>query len=163
MNHAEMEPSGMPPMDNALELAMTEIRNDTVDPAVVKAAAQRVWARLSAAQAPEHLRTCDDFQALFPDHRARRLSEARAALVQDHLHTCVACRKAYEGRVTVMPAPAVRRSNPPLRWAVAAAVVLTAGAGITVTRPSYTLRHATHVCRWSCTSARRASESRPAR
>ena len=137
MNHAEMESSGMPPMDDALELAMTEIRNDTVDPAVVKAAAQRVWARLSAAQAPEHLRTCDDFQALFPDHRARRLSEARAALVQDHLHTCVACRKAYEGRVTVMPAPAVRRSNPPLRWAVAAAVVLTAGAAVWFTVGQY--------------------------
>jgi ferric-dicitrate binding protein FerR (iron transport regulator) len=117
-------------MDNGLELAMTEIRNDTADAAVVEAAAQRVWARLSAAQAPEHIRTCADFQSLLADYRARRLSEARAALVQDHLHTCVACRKVYEGRVTVMPAPSVRRSNSQVRWAVAAAVVLTAGAAV---------------------------------
>jgi FecR protein/Putative zinc-finger len=131
MNHAEMEPAGMPPMDNALELAMTEIRNDTVDPAIVEAAAGRVWARLAAAHAPEHIRTCADFQALLPDYRGGRLSEARAALVQDHLHTCVACRKVYEGRVTVMPAPAAaRRSHPQVRWAVAAAVVLTAGAAV---------------------------------
>ena len=138
MNHAEMEPSGMPPMDDALELAMTEIRNDTVDPAVVEAAAQRVWARLAAAHAPEHIRTCADFQALLPDYRTRKLSDARAALVQDHLHTCVACRKVYEGRVTVMPAPmAARRSNPQVRWAVAAAVVLTAGAAVWFTIGQY--------------------------
>jgi ferric-dicitrate binding protein FerR (iron transport regulator) len=124
-------------MDDALELAMTEIRNDTVDPAVVEAAAQRVWERLAATHAPEHIRTCADFQALLPDYRSRQLSEARRALVQDHLHTCVACRKVYEGRVTVMPAPAVRRSNPQVRWAVAAAVVLTAGAAVWFTVGQY--------------------------
>jgi hypothetical protein len=119
-------------MDEALEFAMTEIRNDTVDPAVVEAAAQRVWTRLAAAHAPEHIRTCGDFQALLPDYRGGRLSEARAALVQDHLHTCVACRKVYEGRVTVMPAPVAQAHS--LRgkyyWAAAAAVVLTAGAAV---------------------------------
>lgn len=130
MNHADMEPAGTPPMDSALEQAMTEIRNDTVDPATVEAAAERVWARLAAAHAPEHLRTCADFQALFADYRAHRLSDARRALVEDHLHTCVVCRKVYEGRVTVMPAPAARRTYPQVRWAVAAAVVLTAGVAV---------------------------------
>jgi hypothetical protein len=121
-------------MDDALEVAMTEIRNSTVDDATVEAAAARVWVRLAAAHAPEHIRTCADFQALFADYRSGSLSDARRALVQDHLHSCVACRKVYEGRVTVMPAPAVRQSRPQLRaqirWAVAAAVVLTAGGAL---------------------------------
>jgi ferric-dicitrate binding protein FerR (iron transport regulator) len=126
-------------MDDALELAMTEIRNDTVDTDVVEAAAQRVWARLSAVRAPEHIRTCADFQALLPEYRARRLSEARAALVQDHLHTCVACRKVYEGRVTVMPAPVAQAPGMRGRqyWAIAAAVVLTAGVAVWFTVGQY--------------------------
>jgi hypothetical protein len=134
MNHAEFEPSNTPSADNRLEQALMEIRNDNVDEAVMEAAAARVWARLAAtpsASAPEHLRTCADFQALIPDYRAHRLSEARAALVQDHLHTCVACRRVDEGRVVAMPAPApVRRAAPQWRWAAAAVVVLAAGATV---------------------------------
>ena len=42
MNHAEYNP-----MDPALEQAMTEIRDDSVDPAVIEAAAARVWAALA--------------------------------------------------------------------------------------------------------------------
>jgi ferric-dicitrate binding protein FerR (iron transport regulator) len=124
MNHAEFEP-----MDPRLEQAMTEIRNDDVDPAVVKAAADRVWARLAAAQKGEHIRGCADFQALIPEYRAGRLPEARATLLKDHLHECVDCRRVYEGRVLAMPAPAAqaRRSAPVFRWAAAAAVVLGVG------------------------------------
>ena len=87
----------------ALEQAMAEIRDDAVDPAVVEAAAARVWARLAqAAQAGpvEHIRSCGDFQALIPEYRAGRLTDARAMLIKDHLHECVACRRVYEGRVT---------------------------------------------------------------
>jgi hypothetical protein len=121
MTHAEFEP-----MDPRLEQAMTEIRKDEVDPAVVQAAADRVWARLAAAQHGEPIRGCADFQALIPDFKAGRLPEAKTTLVRDHLHECVACRRVYEGRVVTMPSPAMqaRRSAPVYRWAAAAVVVL---------------------------------------
>ena len=128
MNHAEFKP-----MDPALEQAVTEIRDDAVDAAVIEAAAARVWARLSAAakQAADHIRGCADFQALIPEYRAGRLPEARATLLKDHLHECVACRQVYEGRVVAMPrsAPA-RRVNYSVRWAAAAAVVAAAGLSV---------------------------------
>ena len=77
-----------PHMDPALEQAVSEIRGEEIPEAVVEAAGHRVWARLSkmAVEPPEHIRTCADFQALLPDFRAGRLPEARALLVQDHLH-----------------------------------------------------------------------------
>ena len=117
-------------MDPALEQAMTEIRDDAVDPAVIEAAAARVWANLAAhCHAPLH--TCGDFQALIGEFKAGRLPEARAILVKDHLHECVACRRVYEGRVVSMPAPAAsRRVNYTARWAVAATVVAAAGLSV---------------------------------
>jgi hypothetical protein len=42
----------------------------------------------------------------------------------------VACRKVYEGKVVTMPAPAARRFAFPVRWAVAAVVVLGAGTAV---------------------------------
>ena len=121
-------------MDPDLERAVTEIREEAIDPAVVEAAAARVWARLAEAAhpAPEHIRDCAGFQALFPEYRAGRLSEARTLLVKDHLHACVACRRAFEGKVVELAAPpAVRRPIPIYaRWAVAAAVLAAAGVGV---------------------------------
>ena len=105
MNHVEFKP-----IDPRLEQAVTEIRNDSVDPAVIEAAAARVWERLAAASRQrDHIRGCADFQALIPEYRAGRLPEARATLLKDHLHECVACRQVYEGRVVAMPAPAQPR------------------------------------------------------
>ena len=124
------------PMDPALEQAVAEIRDEPVDTAVVEAAAARVWARLSEAAAAEHgpsavIRNCADFQALIPDFRAGRLAPARATLLQDHLHQCVACRHVYEGKVVAMPAPPVaRRANYTARWALAATVLLVAGTTV---------------------------------
>ena len=123
-----------PVMDPALEQAMMEIRDDSVDPAVIEAAAARVWANLAAqcqteAHAPLH--SCADFQALIPEFKAGQLSTARALLVKDHLHECVACRRVYEGRVVAMPAPAApRKVNYTARWAVAATVVAAAGLSV---------------------------------
>lgn len=119
-------------MDPALERAVAEIRDDEVPDALVDAAAGRVWARLSQAPVSpaDHIRSCADFQSLIPDFRAGRLPQARALLLQDHLHECVACRRAFEGRVVAMPPAADRplpRPNYSARWAVAAAVVLTGG------------------------------------
>ena len=121
--------------DPMLEQAVSEIRNDAVDPAVMEAAAARVWARLAeaAAQKPvEHIRSCADFQALIPEYRAGKLAPARALLLKDHLHECVACRRIFEGRVAPAPTPIVMtraRRMQPVRWVVAAAAVI-AAAGI---------------------------------
>jgi hypothetical protein len=118
--------------NTALEQAVSEIRDETIDDAVVEAAAARVWARL--AEAPEHhIRGCADFQSLIPEYRAGHLTEARALLLQDHLHQCVACRHVFEGKVVTFPATrAARRTVHTVRWAVAAVVVAAAGLSIWV-------------------------------
>ena len=93
-------------MNQELDQAVSDIRNQPVDDAVVEAAAARVWARISAAPeaqaaAPatvprhDHISNCAAFQSLIPDFRAGRLSGARATLLQDHLHECVTCRRVY--------------------------------------------------------------------
>src|SRR5262249_55095908 len=77
------------------------------------------------------IRNCADFQALIPELRGGRLPEARAMLLRDHLHQCVACRHIYEGRVVAMPAtPAARTGNSTRFLAVAAGVLLVAGVSI---------------------------------
>jgi hypothetical protein len=124
------------PMDPVLEDAVHEIRNNTVDDAVVEAAAARVWARLAdeanvAHESHAPLRACADFQALIPDFKAGRLPESRALLVKDHLHECVACRRIYEGRVVALPSHSIsRKANPAVRWSIAAAVVAAAGLSV---------------------------------
>jgi hypothetical protein len=126
--------------NTALEQAVTEIRDEAIDDAVIQAAAARVWARLAEA-AGHHIRGCADFQSLIPEYRAGRLTEARAMLLQDHLHQCVACRHVFEGKVVAFPAPGgvpsgpgapARRTVHTVRWAVAAVVVAAAGLSIWV-------------------------------
>ncbi|HUI55201.1 MAG TPA: FecR domain-containing protein [Bryobacteraceae bacterium] len=134
------------PMDPALEQAVTEIRDQAVDPALIEAAAARVWARLieaaSEAPAAAHIRTCADFQALIPAYRAGTLPEARSLLLQDHLHQCVACRHVFEGKVVAMPAPAAapRRSSHMARWAIAATVLVAAGVSVKIIVDQYGAR-----------------------
>jgi ferric-dicitrate binding protein FerR (iron transport regulator) len=123
------------PMSQDLEQAVAEIRDQAPDSAVMEATAARVWARLSQAAAAHDthaaIRNCADFQALLPELRAGRLSEARTVLVRDHLHQCVACRHIYEGKVVAMPAqPMVRRTNYTVQWALAATVLIVAGSTV---------------------------------
>jgi len=116
-----------PNLDPLLEQAIAEIRDEPIHSDVMEAAAHRVRARLEPHAA---LRGCADFQALIPDFRAGKLSEARALLLKDHLHECVACRKALEaasGKVVAMRPARVPRHI--FRWAMAAALVI--GAGLT--------------------------------
>src|SRR5471030_624457 len=121
----------MEAMPTVLEQAVTEIRDESVDPAVIEAAARRVWAKLTDAKLTEagqnhNITGCSAFQALIPDYRAGRLSEARALLLKDHLNECVACRKVFEGRVLTMPVQGLgtqRRYSQTFRWAAAAVVV----------------------------------------
>jgi hypothetical protein len=129
--------------DQILDKVTAEIRNEKVDPAAVSAAADRVWARVSAAagasefQLPsvERIEGCADFQSLIPAHLAGKLTEARSLLLVDHTHECIPCRKAMnEARakrsVTIKPAT---RNKPyslqpvVLRWGIAAALVIGLG------------------------------------
>jgi hypothetical protein len=124
---------------------MDSIRNDVPDAQVVREAAARVRSRLEAESAGsggdvqvDHLNSCADFRALLPAYRAGTLSEARRLLVEDHLHSCVACRRVSHGvgaSVTPMtpaiqrrPAQPVRLSRKVIPYAIAAAILAAMGA-----------------------------------
>ncbi len=57
------------------------------------------------------LNSCEDFRALADAYREGTLSEARHMLVEDHLHSCVACRRFFRGEqkasVVTMPREAL--------------------------------------------------------
>ncbi len=118
-----------PNLDPLLEQAIAGVRDEAIDPAVVEAAASRVRAHLAQHTT---IHTCADFQALIPDYRAGTLSPARALLLKDHTHECVACYRAMQSAPQLQAAPAVARraSQPVMRWALAAGLVAAAGLGI---------------------------------
>ena len=129
--------------EQILDKITAEIRNEKIDGAAVSAAADRVWARVSAAageteiQLPtvEHIEGCRDFQSLIPAYLAGKLSEARSLLLVDHTHECIPCRKAMnEARskrfATIKPAARkTRYTLQPvvMRWGIAAALVIGIG------------------------------------
>jgi hypothetical protein len=106
---------------------LNSIREESVDPG---AAAGRVRAKLEAEFADDatvaRLDSCADFRALLPAYRANNLSEARRMLVEDHLHTCVACRRELSPRAAVVPITS-KRPMRALPWAIAAAAVIVVG------------------------------------
>lgn len=128
--------------------ATAGIRNERLDDATVKAAADRVQTRLSHEQAAaqagvatvEHLRGCDDFQALIPAYLGGFLTGARTMLLEDHTRECVPCRKALkQARQGLAAQPVTVKAEtakagfglnlswlqmPAARWALAAAVVI---------------------------------------
>lgn len=126
--------------EEMLDKVTAEIRNEKVDPAVVSAAADRVWARVSAAagetefQMPtvDRIEGCSDYQSLIPAYLAGKLSDARSLLLVDHTHECIPCRKAMNEararRSTVAKSPAKIKpySLQPvvMRWGIAAALVI---------------------------------------
>jgi hypothetical protein len=129
--------------DQILDRVTAEIRNEKIEPAAVSAAADRVWARVSAAagetefQLPtvDRIEGCGDFQSLIPAYLAGKLSEARSLLLVDHTHECIPCRKAMkEARSrrsgAIKPAASKPRySLQPvvMRWGIAAALVIGLG------------------------------------
>ena len=130
--------------ENILDRVTAEIRNETIEPATVAAAADRVWARVSAAAAgespiqmpvAERIEGRSDFQSLIPAYLTGNLSEARSLLLVDHTHECIPCRKAMkEARSRRLSAPKVavrtrRYSLQPvvLRWGIAAMLVVGLG------------------------------------
>ena len=129
--------------EQILDKVTAEIRNEKVDSAAVSAAADRVWARVSAAAGEtefllptvDQIEGCKDFQSLIPAHLAGKLSEARSLLLVDHTHECIPCRRAMnEARskrsVTMMPAarkPRFSLQPVVMRWGIAAALVIGLG------------------------------------
>ena len=154
MKRTRMKETGMQHSNRELDEVFREtaeaIRTESVDPSVVKGAADRVWAKLSSegmeatgSAAPNNattqqrqIRGCDDFQALIPAYLTGSLSDARKMLFEDHTHECVVCRKALrEARYGARPGvDAYKRtsrlavlSKPAVRWAIAATVLLAVG------------------------------------
>lgn len=122
--------------DRDLDRAIRDIRDESVDPAVIDAAGRRVWSRLErhAGGAPTGaIRTCSDFQGLFPAYLDGKLPEARTLLLEDHVRECVRCRRAlHAARSTppraARPALAARHGawRSPWTWALAAVVLAAA-------------------------------------
>ncbi|MEA2691050.1 MAG: hypothetical protein QOJ16_437 [Acidobacteriota bacterium] len=140
-----------------LDQAVDAVVADNPDPAVVEAAAARVWQRLSQDGAAHRLETtpataaaphaftgpvkgCEDFQSLIPAYLAGTLPPARALLVEDHTRSCIACRRALRdarsGEVAPATAPARRasRMSPSLRRGLltSLAAVLVFGIGLSL-------------------------------
>src|SRR5918993_2137703 len=123
--------------ESILDEVTAAIRNEQVEPATVKQAADRVWERLAAEKVElknimtntgtEHIENCADFQSLIPAYLDNELSEARSLLLVDHTHECIPCRRAMKearskGSVTMMPAARKSRySLQPvvMRWGIA--------------------------------------------
>jgi hypothetical protein len=80
---------------------LATIRQENVDENVIAEASDRVWKSIAetdpaTAVSSHTLRSCEDFQSLIPACLAKQLAPARALLFEDHLHTCVACRRELE-------------------------------------------------------------------
>ncbi|HET9783940.1 MAG TPA: FecR domain-containing protein [Terriglobales bacterium] len=88
---------------------------------------------VAAAAGHQPLRECRDFQALLPAYRAQTLAPERRLLLEDHLHSCVACRRALHAAPAAPAAaavPAAPRSRRIPAWALAAAAVLAVAVGL---------------------------------
>ena len=81
------------------ERVLNSIREEDPGVDVIEGAAERVRARLDARTLDMggRLNSCEDFRALADAYREGTLSEARHMLVEDHLHSCVACRRFFRG------------------------------------------------------------------
>ncbi|HJU92367.1 MAG TPA: FecR domain-containing protein [Pyrinomonadaceae bacterium] len=129
--------------EQILDKVTADIRNEKIDPAAVSAAADRVWARVSAAAGEtefklptvDRIEGCADYQSLIPAYLAGKLSEARSLLLVDHTHECIPCRKAMnEARskrsASIRPAvskPRFTLQPVVMRWGIAAALVIGLG------------------------------------
>ena len=129
--------------EQILDKVTADIRNEKIDPAAVSSAADRVWARVSAAAGEtefklptvDRIEGCADYQSLIPAYLAGKLSEARSLLLVDHTHECIPCRKAMNAARSkrsgsIMPAvskPRFTIQPVVMRWAIAAALVIGLG------------------------------------
>ena len=122
-------------IDN-LDRIIESTRDFSPDAAQAAEAGERVRAKLFGAGSAgvSRIRGCADFRSLFPAHLAKTASDARRMLVDDHLRECVECRHAFDElrgvRSNVRAFVPRAETAPPsrMKWAIAAAVTLTAGA-----------------------------------
>src|ERR1700719_1148018 len=143
--------------DQKFDRLLSDIRNEQVDEQVVTQAGKRVWGTISgsasAALRLHQLRSCEDFQGLIPEYLGESLPEARRLLLEDHVHQCVACRRAVEqaraGELQPMWRPdlslaaSAQRAFPVWRWAMgAAAAIVVAMAGIALMNGNLPGQHA---------------------
>ncbi|HEY3738405.1 MAG TPA: FecR domain-containing protein [Bryobacteraceae bacterium] len=117
------------------------IQNDQPDPKAASEAAERVRHKLfgvaGVAQVAGRIQSCDDYRGLIPAYLQRTLSDSRRMLLDDHIRECVPCRKALDearsgkpkGAVRVIPSSTGRPSTEYRKWAIAAALLVTAGVG----------------------------------
>lgn len=124
--------------ENLLDRIVDEIRNepDTLDPAIETAALARAWERIEseepAASAAPRVLGCEEIQALLPAHRAGELKRERELLIEDHLRSCVPCRRALrelEAGPTPVPEAAPHTTGG-WSWRLAAAAVVLLGLAL---------------------------------
>lgn len=105
-------------LEAIIDKATQAIREEQIDPAIVDAAADRVWARVSqsaedflvvkqrqegintmnTSNNAEHIRGCDDFRSLMPAYLEGKLSTGRKLLLEDHSNECIPCRQELKVR-----------------------------------------------------------------
>jgi hypothetical protein len=123
-------------MTPEFDRVLQSIRQDSGEESVAAATVRvrtRLQAELDDSITVDRLHSCADFRALFPAYRLRALSEARQMLVEDHLHSCVACRGAYRGSANVAtPAYAARKTftRRAIPWILAAAAMVIAAIAL---------------------------------
>lgn len=119
-----------------LEAATGTVRGTEPTAGEIDAARERVWRSIAgtagAVRAADDgtIRDCAGFQALIPAYRAGELAPARRELFDDHVRSCVACRRALwqangEARPAARPAAAGWRSWQ--RWGALAAALAVCG------------------------------------
>ncbi|HXK59234.1 MAG TPA: FecR domain-containing protein [Acidobacteriota bacterium] len=129
MNRNEKE------IKDELSEALEQIKTQGLSDSEVDQAGDRVWAALKKeASAPPatvaRIEGCADYQALFPEYLAHRLSPARKTLLEDHLRECVACRKVlWTRRNPQKPraTPSMPGMRPAVKWAIAACLIVAFG------------------------------------
>src|SRR5262252_5041054 len=118
---------------------ISEICKEDVSDDVVRQAATRVMENISAshlvADTGQRFRGCADFQDLIPAYVSGQLTPARALLMEDHFHRCVACRHALQATRQQTPVSASRPATevnrfPVLRWALAGALAVGIAIGL---------------------------------
>ena len=117
--------------DKRFDNLLASIRNESLDEKNVAQAGERVWKSIAGTPAVDleshTLRSCADFQQLIDPYLSQQLKPARALLFEDHVHACVACRKALQlardGETQRVWTMERKSSFPAWRWGLGAATL----------------------------------------
>lgn len=128
--------------DEMIDAAAAGIRGEALDEQALAAIAGRVRTRLGAALEDSPVLDCAALRRLMPAALAGELPEARRTLLDEHVRSCVGCRRAWldlrAGRTAgAARAPRTRRAEGAAHWrfwAAAAAVLLVLGVGALFTK-----------------------------